>query len=401
MRLEAGSIIKEAYWGILAKIISLFVKPKPKHWVFASDYGNQYREGSKYFLEYMVRENPDFCCCFITRNPNVKAELDKKGIPCEQNFSFKGIYKIAQADSVFFTQFCDDIFFAYRNSNRRYYYMMHGMPIKRAYKATPESFKKKNARNISWIRRRFADLRQWLVLAFELDDINMISVCSEFNEQFMPLLFGDTVDVQILGMPRNDALFQPERMNVERWIPQAEGKFVITYMPTHRGYGRGDVTPTPFQDRPDVQEWMARNNVLFVMKNHPNMASKLTSVVNNDVICDVTKDGLDPQVVVYHSDVLISDYSSVWMDFLLLKRPILLYYYDDFETEEEGSLYNIPDVAPGHQCKTEQELFELIKKCKENYDSMCPSSQDVRRFHKYVDGNSCQRHFEYIINHMN
>ena len=64
-------------YGILARIINLFVKTKPKHWIFGSDYGNMYREGSKYLIEYMLKNHPDYHCTFITLNKNVKKDLDK------------------------------------------------------------------------------------------------------------------------------------------------------------------------------------------------------------------------------------------------------------------------------------------------------------------------------------
>ena len=38
--------------GFAARIISAFIPVQKKHWVFGADYGNMYREGPKYLLEY-------------------------------------------------------------------------------------------------------------------------------------------------------------------------------------------------------------------------------------------------------------------------------------------------------------------------------------------------------------
>ena len=209
--------------------------------------------------------------------------------------------------------------------------------------------------------------------------------------------FGGKVDVKVLGMPRNDVLFQPEVIEKEKWVAGVEGKLVITYMPTHRKYGYGDVTPTPFIDNKERQQWMRDNNVVLLMKQHPNMIPKIKNVQESDVIKDITTMQLDPQVCIYHSDVLVTDYSSVWMDYLLLQRPTIFYYYDDFETEDAGVHYDIRQDPPGHFCYSEDELFEIIKKIKADYKAMCPSDRIVHKFNKNADGNSCERYFNEII----
>lgn len=401
MKLEFSALLRETAYGLLARLLHPFVPVRRGHWVFGSDYGNQYREGSKYLIEYMVSEHPDYHCTFITRNPKVKAELDARGIPCEMNFSWRGVWAITRAEAVFCTQFCDDIFFAYHKAHRRYYFLVHGMPYKRAFKAVPDAFKQKYERRVSGLRRLGAAFRQWLVLAFTMDDFSMVACCSEFNQRWMPDFFGPSVAYPILGMPRNDAFFQPERMAGEKWISQARGKFVVTYMPTHRAYGRGKATPTPFASRPDIQQWMVDNDVLFVMKNHPNMISVMGDVRDTPAICDITRLGIDPQIACYHSDVLVTDYSSVWMDYLLLQRPVLFYYYDDYEAEDEGLLFSIKGSSLGHHCSTEDQLFDLIRRAKTDYDSMRPTPQQVAQYHQHVDGLSCRRHFEWIVRDLN
>ena len=133
------------------------------------------------------------------------------------------------------------------------------------------------------------------------------------------------------------------------------------------------------------------------MKNHPNMIPKLDDSSSTDVIKDITKLRIDPQVCLYHSDVLVTDFSSVWMDFLLLKRPILFYIYDDFEKNDVGTYYDIRLDPPGHFCYNENDFFKLIKQAKDDYDNMKPASHIVAKYHKYVDGKSCERYYNAII----
>lgn len=382
-------------YAVVARIINMFVPVKPKHWVFGADYGNMYREGSKYLIEYMLLNHKDYHCTFITQNPEVKKELDEKGIPCEMNFSPRGMTAIAKAEAVFCCQAMNDILLAFRKKGRKFYYVLHGMPLKIAARALPKEYWDK------YVEKTHDSLVSKLVQTInpfiQIEDSDFVAVTSDFLKPYEERDLDNKVPVKVLGMPRNDALFQDERMKREKWVEGLDAKFVIVYMPTHRKYGQGEVSPSPFIDNEDYQQWMRENNVVLLVKQHPNMIPKLKDVKQTDVVRDITCDRLDPQVCLYHSDVLITDFSSVWMDYLLLKRPILFYIYDDFEHDDAGCHYDISEDPPGHFCKTEDELFKLIKKTKEDYDSMRPSDHIVSKYHKYVDGNSCERYFNAIV----
>lgn len=383
------------FYGFIARLLSLFIPVKQKYWIFGADFGNSYKEGSKYMLEYMLKEHPEYTCMFITNNKQVYDKLRNIGIPCEMNFSLKGIVAILRAEAVFTTQVITDIHLAFPRNGRKFYYLVHGQPLKVAANLLNKTtfWKKKN--NSSFLKR----IQTKLLYKFNEGEkeSSFLSATSDFLAQYLFNEHDRLVPVKVLGMPRNDALFDSDRMNKENWIPDIKGKFVITYMPTHRAYGLGEVTPTPFLDRPDIQDWMRKNNVVFLMKNHPNMIPKLDDSSSTDVIKDITKLRIDPQVCLYHSDVLVTDFSSVWMDFLLLKRPILFYIYDDFEKNDVGTYYDIRLDPPGHFCYNENDFFKLIKQAKDDYDNMKPASHIVAKYHKYVDGNSCERYYNAII----
>lgn len=382
--------------GLFTKPLSYVVPIKAKTWIFGADYGNMYREGSKYLLEFMLKYHPDYQCTFITRNPAVKEDLDKKGIPCEMNFSLRGILKVLQSEVVITSQVPSDIIFVYRNPKRFFYYLGHGQPYKAGLLAQSKSyhnrvFKKQKGFKLAWEK-----VACFLNGGYGFTETCIYSSTSDWLMPYNKIVIGYKTDHRVLGMPRNDGLFDDERMKSERWLNNVSGKFIITYMPTHREYGRGKVSPIPFIDNKEVQQWMRENNVVFVVKQHPNMETKIHDTLDTDVIIDVSKKKFDPQVVLFHTDVLISDFSSVWIDFLLLRRPLLFYFYDDFAKEDEGVLYDIREDPPGAFCYTEEDLFELIKHAKNNYEAMRPTDRIVHKFHKYVDNNSCERFFNAI-----
>ncbi len=394
-------MLEHIFFGIIARIINLFISVRPKYWAFGSDRGKTYCEGAKYLLEYALSHHPDYKCIFVAQSRETFNNLKKKGIPCVMNFSLKGIYEIAKCEAIFTTQSFADIRYAFRKRNRKYYYLVHGMPFKKAWNQLPKDYAIRLTEGNSIFMKLKDRISGFWTLGCEMSDVDFLSACSPFLAKYMQLDFGPNYDIRVLGMPRNDALFQPERMKNEKWVDGIRGKIVITYMPTHRGYGTGEATPTPFKNRPDIQQWMRKNNIVLLMKNHPNMIPKLKDVENTDVIKDITKLRLDPQVCIYHTDILITDYSSVWMDFLLLRRPILFYIYDNFDTDDVGTYYDLKTANVGHFCYNEDELFNLIKACRQNSKGMIASDEILDKYHTYVDGNSCQRYFKAVTESLN
>lgn len=389
-------VLKRCFFGSLARVLCKLLPVRRRLWIFGADYGNMYREGSKYLLEYMINHHAEYRCLFVTRTKSVLHELKSKHIPCVHNYSFKGIWLIAQAECVFTTQVASDILFAFKRKGRRYFYLMHGMPMKVAL----SMLNKKNEEHCKsrmrlWERVK-CYLSRMLICDYSILDSEFVSATSDFFKYWMELEFDHKTPVKVLGMPRNDALFQSWRMNSEKWVENIEGKFVITYMPTHRKYGLGTLSPTPFENNREAQKWLEDNNAVLIVKNHPNMLRLFTKgyrPYESSVIRDITAKGIDPMTALYKSDVIISDYSSVWMDFLLLRRPMVFYIYDNFTTDDVGVYYDIKTENIGHFCYSEGGLFELIKRIKSNYDEMRPAKSVVKKFHKYIDGCSCERYF--------
>lgn len=378
--------------GLFARILQIVIPLKKKHWVFGADYGQSYKEGSKYLIEYMYKYHPDYDCVFITSSPKVLKQVRGKGIKCYSNYSIKGLISICKAECVFTTQYISDILFVYKKNNRRFFYVLHGMPYKLAADALPSFVRPKP----TFFNKLNMVLAKAFLVGYDLHDVDFVSVTSDYLVKYEQKDLSYKVPVKVLGMPRNDALFDDIRMKSEQWLDNLQGKFIISYMPTHRKYGEGEPSPTIFIDNEEYQNWLRNNNAVVLIKQHPNMVSKLKDVKQSDVIIDITSLGIDPQVCIYHSDILITDYSSVWMDYLLLKRPLVFYYYDDFEKEDAGTHYSINEIKPGHFCYNEEELFELVKKAFLNYDDFRPSERVVNMFHKYVDGQSCKRYFDEI-----
>ena len=230
------------YWGIIARLVNFLIPVQKKYWVFGSDYGKTYREGAKYLLEYMLKEHPDYHCVFITQNRDVVNQLNSRNIECYLNHSINGIIAISRAERIFTCQYLNDIRFVFKKKGRSFFYLLHGMPYKLAMNALPDSLRSKQ--NFTIRLKNF--FSKWFVIGYKMSDVSLVT--SDFLVDYADKDFGHRLEVKVLGMPRNDALFDHVRMMNEKWLEGLSNKFIITYMPTHRAYGRGKLSPILFEN---------------------------------------------------------------------------------------------------------------------------------------------------------
>lgn len=386
-------MLQKLLFGIYARLVSPLIKVQRKCWVFGADYGRSYREGTKYMIEFMLREHPDYDCCFVTQNPAVERRLRLLGIPCVNNMSFAGIHKIARAEAVFTAQAVDDIRFAYRKAGRHFFYMVHGQPFKVAIKSLSKDYLDQiDPSRQHWAKRLQDRIYLYLLQGNEFDDVEFVSATSPFLLPYQRRDFGDKMELKVLGAPRNDVFFNGvSASDNDAWPQEYAGHKIITYMPTHRKYGQGALSPLPFLGNDEAQQWLRDHNYILLVKQHPNMIPRMKGLKQTDVIRDITATAIDPQVILCHTDILITDYSSVWIDFLLLRKPVLFYLYDDFEKEDVGCYYDFRLDFPGHFCHDEAGLLALIQQTQLSDTALRPADHIVDKYHKYQDGNSCLR----------
>ena len=384
----------------IARILNIFIPVKKKHWVFASNYGMAFDEGPRNLMLYVLKNAPDIRCTYVTQNKDVCRYCKKRGIPCCYNLSLVGILKIVQADMVFTSHACCDILYAYVKNHRSFFYLIHGQPYKRGLGALTVGYWKEIMPHPNLIHDLSRVFTEHLVNSGFYENCRMVSATSDFTAKYMPLYFTKGTDIKILGSPRCDILFDNLYFK-DSQLKKFKSKMVVTYMPTHRNYGKGAVPTALFMNNDKVQKWLRENNMVVLIKQHPQMLKTPREIYSNDVIIDISEDGLDPFDILYHTDVLISDYSSVWIDFLLLQRPIIHYFFDDFCENDQGTVYDLREVPSCHRAYSEDEIVSLLELCKDNYNEMRPDIKLVHFWHKYVDGNSCQRHYDEIVKYYN
>ena len=204
------------------------------------------------------------------------------------------------------------------------------------------------------------------------------------------------------GYPRNDFLYNHTEEDVKR-IKQRLGidginKKIILYAPTWRdnqhqaGVGYTYKTEVDF----DKLQKELQNEYIILFRAHYFVSNSFDFEKYKGFIYNVSDlDDVNETYVV--SDILITDYSSVFFDYANLKRPMLFYMYDFEEYKDEMRGFYIDlDELPGEITKTEDELINAIRHTKTfEYNEKYKKFND--KFNYLDDGQAAKRTVEKFI----
>jgi CDP-glycerol glycerophosphotransferase (TagB/SpsB family) len=212
------------------------------------------------------------------------------------------------------------------------------------------------------------------------------------------------------GYPRTDVLLSRDddarfRMpEEERVIEQCrayarDGVRVMLYMPTFRDWRNDADRVIPIDWKALDAALQAHGGALFC-KLHPNDQARVPDLSAMRRI-HLIPSSVDPYPILKHTDALISDYSSIFFDYLLLDRPLVFYPYDlDDYRKYSRALYDDYDsVTPGPKATDAAGLQRTLTTLLSSYDEQArryaAEREAVRsRFYEHVDDRASARLFD-------
>ena len=209
----------------------------------------------------------------------------------------------------------------------------------------------------------------------------------------------------ITGMPRNDLLANVEARYLISLIlnREIEKKRIIFYVPTFRNR-KGKETREGIEifsqhsELKLIDEYMKEIDGYFIIKKHPVEEDLLgpNHYTNIFFLTDeiLTQLNIDFYEILGGGDLLVTDYSSVYFDYLLLNKPIIFWTKDiDLYKERRGFLFeNVEVMMPGPRVKTALELTEMMDRFINNPNWYSDERENIKKqVHLYHDFNSSQR----------
>lgn len=169
-----------------------------------------------------------------------------------------------------------------------------------------------------------------------------------------------------LGQPRSDIFFADNKP--DKYFPD---KKIILYCPTHRNEGAERVELSKIFDLERLEKFLDESGYYFVIKKHFYHRMEVENLEAYPHIIDITNEDIDIQRLIMETEILITDYSSIYIDYLLLDSPLLFYCYDyeHYLANDREMYFEYEDVTPGVKAKSFDELLGQLKEVIENGDS--------------------------------
>ncbi len=175
--------------------------------------------------------------------------------------------------------------------------------------------------------------------------------------------------VKSIGIPRTDIFFDSSyRDGIQKKLsekyPVCQNKKIVLFAPTFRG--SGNKTAYFPEDKFVINEIMADlpEEVVLIVKHHPFVNQKLSVAEEfRDRVLDLSKSE-NINDLLFITDVLITDYSSVIFEAALIELPMLFYAFDLEQYLKERNLYfDYASFVPGEVVTEKKGLVKAIKKC--------------------------------------
>jgi len=255
-----------------------------------------------------------------------------------------------------------------------------------------------------------ANYENYLSGAFPKYDL-VLSTSGFYAEEVFSKAFR-TKKVITAGYPRNDVFFQYNRPNIligsdreaiERiQRVKDDGYRVILYAPTFRDNG-GDPLTDGALDIVRLSDYSVKNRLFFVFKFHPNpiYLTNLGSFPDGIISYNAEKD-IYPALKYF--DGLITDYSSIYMDYLYLDKPVIFFCYDyeRYINQDRELQFDYDWITPGPKCRDQDELeAEIDSALRKNSD--CYKKRREEIFKMAFDENradASKRIWSYIRDNM-
>ncbi|MFQ3844349.1 teichoic acid ribitol-phosphate polymerase TarL [Staphylococcus pseudoxylosus] len=197
------------------------------------------------------------------------------------------------------------------------------------------------------------------------------------------------------GVPRTDILFdeayeQQVTAEMEAALPIIKDKKVILFAPTFRGNGHHTAHYPFFKiDFARFARYCRENNAVVLFKMHPFVKNRLNIPREYEQYFVDVSDFREVNDILFVTDILISDYSSLVYEFAVFKRPMIFYAFDLEDYITSRDFYEPYETfVPGKIVESFSDLITALDNKDFEVDKVEPF---LDKHFKYQDGRSSER----------
>ncbi len=363
------SILKSAprkIWSFL-NVINSAVPKSPKKIFLYSNLG--FRDNIKAVYDYLIENGYNEHYKIICSLNDYKARTPKKNVKFVSNI--RGLFSFFRCKYAFY---CFGKYPVKPRRGQRVFNLWHGMPLKRVGN---------------------------MVQGFEGVDYNYFTHLLSTAEFFSPLMkqsfsCGDE-SIVICGQPRTDEMLRAAKN-------RKNGEKLLFWLPTFRK-GRSDELDILSREQFERLDGLCEKyGWSVVVKLHPLSEADSSDYNKFNNIKIMTQKEFEQSdeglyTLLARTDCLITDYSSVYFDFLLLDRPIGFAVGDigEYGGERGFTMENPSEYMAGEICHNGGEMLAFIESVFSGEDKYKQKRDEMNRlFNFYKDDENCRRALEAV-----
>ena len=355
--------ITERLIGFLSFVTGFFhyFSPKKYHLFFGENRGKFIGNNKYYFLQ--VKDYYNGNIFWVVDNKAIFKELKAENIPVILFSSFRSKWLLFRSQCFYFDNMTWQRSYPWLKCfNTKIIHMSHGVGLKYTEKMMiPDGF----------LEQLSEEENTRLNESIFKNDL-LISTSDFYAQEVSSPAYSTPLEKIICsGYPKNDLFYKTIEgadIYTDRYVLEKldnlrkEGKKIIVYAPTFRDMNL-DFDHTSIFDIEEFDKFLIANDLLFVIKGHTSIVMNADCTLSDISSILFYKNDKDGYPLLKRADLLVTDYSSIYMDFLHTRKPVIFFPYDikTYLQEHRQLQFDYFKMTPGPKAYTWQELTDHIK----------------------------------------
>lgn len=328
---------------LVLRLLKFFIKPDDKLILFSSFGGRKFDDSPKVLYELMLKDKRfgDYKLIWAFTNPDEVELSEDRKIKCDT----LNYYVTALKARAWITNSSIERGLSFKGKNTFYFNTWHGTPLKKMgadISIDNQSFKSK-AKNC----------------------YDVFLVQGEYEADIFSRVFTiEREKIRLIGLPRNDILIQytnKYQLELREKLGIPVGKKVILYAPTFREYEKTEDLECKLTVPMNLEYWKERLGMDYILlfRAHYEVAKSM-EITDDDFVREMSAyPQLEDLMIV--SDMLVSDYSSIFFDYSVMHKPMYCFAYDyERYASERGMYFDIRDYISATD--NEVDLLSMLTK---------------------------------------
>ncbi|MFY0666347.1 MAG: CDP-glycerol glycerophosphotransferase family protein [Natronospirillum sp.] len=346
-----------------------FLTPRKKNrWIFGSAHG--FSDNSKYLFIEVNESHKEIRAIWISRDRESPVTIRALGFEAYYLWSLKGFYYLLTSRVYISSHTFSNSLFLWTLGTAKFIQLWHGVPLKNMqFKiAAGRDYAQFNHWLLKWVYYPFKLTRYKKPdLFLKTSKISGLNYIESFNLKETILFEAEYPRCEILSLQSQESekfICKYEMLETVEFLNQLKKyRKIFFYMPTWRSYSLDYLKKAAFNYEA-LNQALVKLDAVMVFKLHPLTPESVLSEVKgfSNILTINPKIDVYPILSMLH--VLITDYSSIYFDFMNVKDAYTIFFpfdMDEYKNHDYSIAYDYDENINGIRVNTFDELLDSLK----------------------------------------